>query len=152
MWLAFDGGFVSIVQKRESRGFLCVRARARGDLGRFVELGRQPATIQETPDADYRFRVVLPEKVVSFAMRRIVDGIDYDNFKDRVRQSQGEDRAHIYGEVWATLREIQHAELRSSNPARSRCGSIGSRRSCRRSMLMTSTLTSSSSSSPTMTA
>ena len=34
-------------------------------------------------------------------------GIDYLNFKNAVADRQGRARAAVYGEVWATLRELE---------------------------------------------
>jgi hypothetical protein len=110
MWILFDGGFVSIVEHREWPGRLCVRARVRADLVKFCKVAKVvngDARIQETPEADYRFRVVLAKNVVARAMVKLVEFIDYSNFKTRVAESQGVARAHLYHDVWATLEELQ---------------------------------------------
>lgn len=106
MWVLFDGGFVSIVQKRESE-HLCVRARQRGDLAKFCRYGGAGnRKISETPEADYRFRVILSKGIVTAALRKIVSNLDYDNFKSRVAETD-RPRAHLYGDVWATLEQLQ---------------------------------------------
>lgn len=113
MWVLFDGGFVSIVRyepkRMRDKRKLLVRGRERTDLKKFCVLAeRKLARIRETPDADYRYRVLLNREEVRTALRKLTDRIDYPNFKDRVADHQGAWRAMIYGEVWASLRKIQY--------------------------------------------
>jgi hypothetical protein len=114
MWILFDGGFVSIVQKRGSVD-LCVRARRREDLKQFLEHARSRIRIRETLDADYRFRVVCSKSVVAAAMLRITGAIDYDNFKSRIAEKD-RPRAHLYSDVWSTLYELQEPKLHPAWP------------------------------------
>jgi len=105
MWILFDGGFVSIVAHRENKALLCVRGRALGDVEAFCKRSAiaDPEGIIETPDADYRFRVVLDRGIVTAAVAEIVASMDYDNFKTRVARSQGSERANVYHDVWEDL-------------------------------------------------
>ncbi len=110
MWLITPIGFFSIVQKPgdQQGGTLTLRARVRSDL---VALKQQylPSlgTIQESHDSDYRFRAVAPRAEVSAAMVRLVEGLDYSNFKSEVGKKQGHKRANLYHKVWDVLYHLQ---------------------------------------------
>lgn len=110
MWLVTPIGFFSIVQKLgdKKNGTLTVRSRVRSDLAAIKQhylpgLG----TIQESHDTDYRFRAVAPRSEVSAAMARMVDGLDYSNFKSEVAKTQGHKRASLYHKVWDVLYHLQ---------------------------------------------
>lgn len=110
MWLITPIGFFSIVQKSgdKQNGTLTVRSRVRSDLAALKQhylpgLG----VIQESPDSDYRFRAVAPRAEVSAATARMVDGLDYGNFKSEVAKKQGHKRAGLYHQVWDVLHKLQ---------------------------------------------
>lgn len=110
MWIISPVGFFSVVQKPEDvrRGTLTVRARVRSDLDALREQmlpGLGPT--QESKDTDYRFRAVAPRADVAAAIARLVDQIDYDNFKTEVGKRQGSARARRYHDVWAALLPLQ---------------------------------------------
>lgn len=122
MWLFFDGGFVSIVEFRVPGawtpkrgdgppvGDLLVRARARADLEKFCKIAMaHKVPIEETLANDYRFRARLARVAVLRAMTFLVEELDYPNFKSRVYETQGAERAGIYGDVW---HECQHIDDR----------------------------------------
>jgi ADP-ribose pyrophosphatase YjhB (NUDIX family) len=110
MWLITPIGFFSIVQKPgdKANGTLTVRSRVRSDLAALKQhylpsLG----PIQESHDTDYRFRAVAPRAEVSAAMARLVDNLDYSNFKSEVGKKQGHKRAGLYHKVWDVLYHLQ---------------------------------------------
>lgn len=110
MWLITPIGFFSIVQKPgdKQNDTLTVRSRVRSDLAALKQhylpgLG----LIQESHDTDYRFRAVAPRSEVSAAMARMVDGLDYSNFKSEVAKKQGHKRASLYHQVWDVLYHLQ---------------------------------------------
>lgn len=110
MWLMTPVGFFSVVRKPTDVELetLTVRARARSDLealkARYLpELG----AIQESLVNDYRFRAVAPKVAVARAVARLVQDLDYSNFKDEVYRQQGAPRARLYHDVWATLHRLQ---------------------------------------------
>lgn len=110
MWLITPVGFFSIVQKPgdKQNGTLTVRSRVRSDLAALKQHflpGLGP--IQESHDTDYRFRAVAPRSEVSAAMARMVDGLDYSNFKSEVGKTQGHKRANLYHKVWDVLYHLQ---------------------------------------------
>jgi hypothetical protein len=110
MWLLTSVGFFSIVQKPSdaAQGTLTVRARVKGDLEALRK--RYLPTlgdIAESRTNDYRFRAVVPRAEVSAAMAKIVDELDYSNFKSEVAKTQGKAREHVYHEVWSVLYQLQ---------------------------------------------
>ena len=110
MWLVTDRGFYSVVDKGDREGYLCVRGRVREDIDALFELDSLAGyadDVIETHDSDYRYRVYVRREDWVAAAADLAGRIDYDNFKNRVRRSQGADRAHRYGEVWGTLYGLQ---------------------------------------------
>lgn len=114
MWLITPIGFFSIVQKPEDieAGILTLRARAKDDLMALrqkylPELG----DIQKGGGTDYPYRARATKADVAAVMARLVEDIDYSNFKNVVHERQGSTRAHLYGKVWEVLYKIR------SNPA-----------------------------------
>jgi len=110
MWLITPTGFFSIVQKQGdiSAGTLTVRARVRSDLVALKEeflpsLG----SITASTNTDYRYRATAPKADVAAAMAKIVEALDYDNFKNAVAKLQGQKRAKLYHDVWDVLYAMQ---------------------------------------------
>jgi hypothetical protein len=106
MWLMTTVGFFSIVRKRGDT-VLTVRARARADLEALrdeylTSLG--PITVGGGSDYPYRARI--DAKDLAGAIGRIIEDIDYANFKIAVGERQGPERAHVYGEIWNALRKL----------------------------------------------
>jgi hypothetical protein len=109
MWIFTPIGFFSVVADRGGKG-VWVRARFEGDLERLRDqVLPTMAAIAETPDADYRFRVLVPRRQWTAAARRLAERIDYDNFKTEVARHDP-DRAHLYMGVWSHLRRAQEAD------------------------------------------
>lgn len=106
MWVFIPGGFVSIVAHRDKPGTVLVRARRRADLPRFFAAGgtKVKVAVQETPDADYPFRVEASRSRVSNLVMLHALAIDYDNFKGA---PANKDRAHALHAVWAAARELE---------------------------------------------
>ena len=71
---------MSIVENRHNKNELLVRSRVKGDIEKIFP----DAEVIENNDADYLFRAFLPRGQVSEAIKKEVDMIDYDNFKDSV--------------------------------------------------------------------
>ena len=110
MWLITPVGFFSVVRKPTDiqDKTLTVRSRVRADLEALKtqylpELG----AIQESQVNDYRFRATASQAAVAAAMARLVENLDYANFKDEVHRQQGAPRARLYHDVWATLHRLQ---------------------------------------------
>jgi hypothetical protein len=106
MWLMTTVGFFSIVRKPGDTD-LTVRARALEDL-EALEREYVPSLgpITEAGGTDYPFRARLARDELAVAVARMVEDIDYPNFKNEVGARQGPNRARVYGEVWAVLNGI----------------------------------------------
>ncbi|MGA7397434.1 MAG: hypothetical protein WBW62_08315 [Solirubrobacterales bacterium] len=107
-----DRGFYSVVDKGQTEGELCVRARVREDLERLCELepmAKYAVGIQESEFGDYRCRINVSRKDWEEAARLLAESIDYSNFKDAVKERQGSERARVYMDVWTALYELQRA-------------------------------------------
>jgi len=115
MWIATTFGFFSVVAHRTLPGCLLVRARVRGDLEQLIKRlpfyplggGSEPTITDHTGDSDYRYHAVVPRRDFVNAWFTLVDGIDYDNFKDAVHERQGMERALLYSNVWQGLRALE---------------------------------------------
>lgn len=110
MWLITPVGFFSMVRKPTDTKTqtLTVRARVRSDLEALKaqylpELGE----IQDCAANDYRFRAVASQAAVAQAMARLVQDLDYSNFKDEVARRQGRSRSDLYHDVWSVLCRLQ---------------------------------------------
>ena len=110
MWLMTPSGFFSIVQKPEDEqaGTLTIRAQVRGDPERLRETCLPGmGEIVANAGTDYRYRARAPRAEVASAMAKIVNDIQYANFKDEVAREQGKVRAGFYGEVWQVLYDLR---------------------------------------------
>lgn len=105
MWLITTIGFFSVVQKPDDieADTLTVRARVKYDLQRLSAYVDFETPIAVNYVTDYRYRVKVKRELFAEAMSKLVKDIDYDNFKDAVKDEQGHYRAHVYSDVWAAL-------------------------------------------------
>lgn len=101
MWLFTDFGFFSIVQKPGSPD-LTVRSRVRGDLDRFRAVVPGLGETIVGGGTDYEFRAVISHQDFAAGAGNIITGVDYSNFKSRVRQSLP-GRGAILHSVWSAL-------------------------------------------------
>jgi len=102
MWLYTIYGFYSVVQKSGDTE-LTIRARVRADLERLkIHYFPLLSEITESDDSDYRFRAKATHIAFANALYRIVQDIEYDNFKNAVATRQGTERAEIYNSVWSS--------------------------------------------------
>lgn len=110
MWLLTPYGFFSIVAKPDdaASGSLTIRARVRSDLDalRAAVLPELEPTV-ESKSTDYRFRARAPRAAVAKAMVRLVETLDYSNFKSAVADRQGAKREKLYHDVWDVLYRMQ---------------------------------------------
>jgi len=106
VWLLTTQGFYSVVADRGDQRRVVVRARTRGDL---EALRRQIADleVEETPDADYRWRARVFDFEWVAAAAQLAHEVDYPNFKESVAERQGPRRASLYSSVWDVLRRLQ---------------------------------------------
>jgi len=114
MWLITPVGFFSVVRKPTDtrKKTLTVRSRVRTDLEALrAEYLPELSDIEESEVNDYRFRATAPKAAVAAAMARLIEDLDYANFKDEVRRRQGAERAHLYHDVWDVLYQLQRSPV-----------------------------------------
>lgn len=124
MWLFTRYGFFSVVQHKNNPDLVIVRARERRDikwLENFINEARADipshlmATVQETANSDYRFRIVATREEYQDLLKHLGDELDYTNFKDTVHGDPVRDNA--YTEVWQTMRNFQATKARPKTAA-----------------------------------
>jgi hypothetical protein len=101
MWIMLSDAFISIVAKDCGPDELLVRARRAGDIRKVF--GKSVKVTRYTK-SDYLYRAVVPKADVAAALARAIDGIEYPNFKDSVK----DDKLHdAYLRVWTAMAAVQ---------------------------------------------
>jgi 8-oxo-dGTP pyrophosphatase MutT (NUDIX family) len=125
MWLITNFGFFSVVEKPEDQGSpkLTIRARVREDLenlrDRYLP---ELEAITANAGTDYKYRARVSRNALANASARIIADIDYTNFKSSVAKQQGQNRAHVYGDVWTSLYSLEATpEEPTKTKRRSKC-------------------------------
>jgi hypothetical protein len=114
MWLFTSIGFVSVVRSKSNPRRVVVRARCREDIDRFVAAYRRhfprarKVEAIRTPLADYRYRVELPKASFAELVRRLVEAINYTNFKNSVHGDPARDSAYM--RCWTAMHAFQEAK------------------------------------------
>jgi hypothetical protein len=99
MWLFAKDGFVSIVKKGGEGVFM-----ARGRNKKHLENLFPGLKIVTTPDADYRFRVILNQEQFTAFMVEQSESVNYDNFKNAVKDHDYHD---CLSDIWSTMYRYQ---------------------------------------------
>src|SRR5882672_12231675 len=110
MWPFTTFGFFSVVQDRQNKSRLVVRARVRLDLERlhqFIPTLSRPVVSETT---DYRYRAWVRRDDFAAAMPSLVAQITYPNFKNEVCRQQGVKRMQVYHKVWDVMLQLQMQE------------------------------------------
>lgn len=67
-----------------------------------------PYEIQEWPNADYRFRIMVSQQEVFEIMSHLTESLDYDNFKSMIAETKDQRaKLHAYHEVWGVMAKFQ---------------------------------------------
>ena len=115
MWLFTRYGFFSVTVSRQDPYKMQIRARAKEDLERLAEfaatqgwhIGEHFSEIIETPNADYRWRIIcVPGQWAAIAEALAAD-VDYHNFKATITDPK---RHRLYERVWHTMLDLQYQE------------------------------------------
>lgn len=101
MWIVINDAFLSVVSIPTDPDNLMVRARAKKDINNVFG---PDVKVLTTPDADYRFRAVLPRTDVGLKIADRIMEIDYTNFKNSVPEK---DRHDAYLRMWCAMDEFQ---------------------------------------------
>lgn len=110
MWVFTKVGFFSAVEgdleEGQTEPRLMVRARVKGDLEALrSQYAPELGPTLEWPGRDYPYRAFISKQHFAEAMVRAVLDLDYGNFKSKVAEVQGYDRAHLYGGVWSVMND-----------------------------------------------
>ena len=76
MWIQFNNAFLSIVENRDNKLELLVRARVKGDIEKIFP----EADVFEDDSADYKYRAFISKAKVAARMMLKMTEINYDNF------------------------------------------------------------------------
>ena len=80
MWIASTHGFISIIQHRNLRDTLLVKARTVNDLKTLFDSNR----ILKTGDADYLYMVLVNKQELANILVKMIKNIDYFDFKNEI--------------------------------------------------------------------
>lgn len=100
MWIYTREGFASVVKHRDKANTFLVRSRWREHLEALLPGSK----ITVMNQADYKYRCEISGETFGLLMMRAAAGVDYDNFKNAVRDDQ----------YHGTLMSVYNATLRGS--------------------------------------
>ena len=115
MWLMTPTSFLSIVHKDCGPDELLVRARVPGH----IEAVFPDALVTESPSNDYLFRAVVSRAVVAKALTDQAMNLDYDNYKNSVRNHRFHD---ALARIWSVMASLQPTPPYSGTRARGQKG------------------------------
>ena len=102
MWIMLNNAFLSIVENRNNKDELLVRARIEGDIERvFPE-----ADSFQDEQADYKYRAYVLRKEVEKVLALKVSEINYGNFKGSI-SPKDRSRHDAYLRVWSEMYKTQ---------------------------------------------
>ena len=122
MWIFTRLGFFSVVAHEDHPDTFMVRARDRQHLANLMRVygingphNVDGIDIVTTPNADYPYRIIVGKGEWQLVMIRLVDDIDYPNFKASI--ASGEKLyAKLLHEVWGILaRGMRHLRPRQAS-------------------------------------
>lgn len=100
MWICLNNAFFSIVEPKAGSDELLVRARRQGDIERVFPNHQ----VERTVGRDYLFRAFIKRETVAAIIAEQVMGINYNNFKNSVRDG----KLHsAYGRFWHVMADLQ---------------------------------------------
>ena len=100
MWVMFSNAYISVVHKDCKSDELLVRARMKGH----IEAVFPDAKVAESTHTDYRYRAVLPRAVVAQALADQAMSLQYDNYKNTVKNHRFHD---ALAAVWGIMARLQ---------------------------------------------
>ena len=113
MWLFTTIGFYSVTTVPGQPGMMQIRARAKADLQRLIDAtsddwrqrwATECLEIIETPEADYRWRVLMSQGQWIDVAELLADAIDYENFKDAAHETQSDKPLMA---IWSAMADYQ---------------------------------------------
>lgn len=109
MWLFTKHGFYSATRSKTTKGFMQIRARCRGDLENLQQRFGLSGKIIETPEADYRWRILCRPSTWEMLAVKLAQDVDYSNFKNSVGDDQHDKPLMA---VWSAMHRFQEDTLR----------------------------------------
>jgi hypothetical protein len=100
MWICLYDCFFSIVKKDCAPDELMVRARRPGDIEKVFKT----AQVQEYDRSDYHYRAAVKVVDVIAALSTEVEDIDYNNFKNQVKDNK---LHNAYLRIWTEMSMLQ---------------------------------------------
>jgi hypothetical protein len=100
MWICLSNSFLSIVSKDCPDDSLLVRARVAEHITNVFP----DAKVVTIDHSDYQFRAVIKREVIKAKMAELVDGLNYDNFKNTVRSNKLHD---AFARIWHVIAALQ---------------------------------------------
>ena len=101
MWVFSGTGFVSAVRKADRPDVITVRSRDRKSLEPLAS--RANVEIKVSPYGDYPYRAFVEPAVFTAWVGEQTNGIDYDNFKNKVAKTRGYDFVEALHNVWVAM-------------------------------------------------
>lgn len=117
MWICHNEGFVSIVADRSNKDRLLVRARREEDLRAVLGDTAKKVEIFSDRGADYKWRAFVDRKVMSAIIANHILDIDYDNFKNSVKNDELHD---LYAGFWQDHWNYQKNDPRNDSERRNK--------------------------------
>lgn len=112
MWLFTQHGFVSITVSTDDPNAMQLRFREHQDAANFKALAKlawnRDADILETPQADYRWRIICEPGEATIMLAYLAEQIDYRNFKGRMSTLPDQrPKMHDLHRVWHIMHDRQ---------------------------------------------
>lgn len=109
MWILTPEGFFSTTESSLDPDAIQVRARDKQHLTYLMERVNDEVEILDNPERDYQYRVIIHRDKFQEWMTKIVNTLDYSNFKNTAQKFQdqkngfgeGDDKyLHLLHEIW----------------------------------------------------
>lgn len=105
MWLATKLGFYSIVQNQPpddgDAAIYHVEAQAREDLENLLFATALQNEIIESPEADYRYRIIASPPEIFEILSVLAESVDYDNFPEALANNpEQQQKLETYQRFW----------------------------------------------------
>jgi hypothetical protein len=123
VWLFTVDGLISVTRSRLEPSKVQVRARSRETIERVADrvdqfMDGHPEVI-ETPEADYRYRIIIePDEWKALAVK-LADEVTYPNFKSEAARQHGHDAPYVKAlhRIWETGTSLDDGGKRQQIPA-----------------------------------